>query len=122
MMLDRCDGSDRAPTCTAIRGIKSAYSGLVGVINRHNHGAIRAHNGLSPDDSGIIGRWGTPCLTTIGRGTHLEKVAGGMIIPLCVTVAVEGTCCRIVTNDPVLIQVTPGSCREGITPRETTIS
>src|SRR2546423_12435901 len=120
MMLDRCDGSDRAPTCTAIRGIKGAYSGLVGVINRHNHGTIRAHNRLSPNDSGIIGLCGAPCLASIRRGTHLEQVAGSMIIPFCVTVAVEGTCRRIVTNDPVLIQITPGSCRDGITPCETT--
>src|SRR5437588_11312115 len=122
MMPDRGDGGNRTPTGPPIGGIKGTSSGLVGVINRHNHRAIRAHNGLSPDDSGIIGRWGTPCSTTISRGTHLEKVAGCMIIPLCVTVAVEGTSCRIVTNNPVLIQVTPGSCREGITPRETTIS
>src|SRR2546421_5710830 len=120
MMGDRCDGGDRAPTGPAIRGIKGAYSGLVGVIDRHDHGTIRAHNGLSADDSGIIGRRGTPMLTTIGRGAHLEQVAGSMIIPLCVTVAVEGTCRRIVTNDPVLIQIAPSSCRDGITPRETT--
>src|SRR5437762_13088677 len=122
MMPDGCDGSDRAPTGSPIRGIKGAYSCLVGVINRHDHGAIRAHNWLSPDDSGIIGRRGTPMLATISRGAHLEKVAGCMIIPLCVTVAVEGTCRRIVTNNPVLIQIAPGSSRDGITPRETAIT
>src|SRR6266571_2940034 len=100
MMPDRCDSGDRTPTGPAIRGIKGSYSGLVGVIDGHNHGAIRAHNGLSPDDSGIIGLCGPPCLAPIRRGTHLEKVAGSMIIPFCVTVAVEGTCRRIVTNDP----------------------
>src|SRR5947209_12151865 len=103
MMGDRGDGGNRTPTGPPIGGIKGTYSGLVGVINRHNHGTIRAHNGLSPDDSGIIGRRGTPCLTTISRGTHLEKVAGSMIIPLCVTVSVEGTFRSIVTHNPVLI-------------------
>src|SRR2546430_13796829 len=119
MMFDRCDGGARAPAGPSIGGIKGTYSRLVGVINRHNHGAIWAHNGLSADDSGIIGLWSTPGLTTIRRGTHLEKVASSMIIPFCVTVAVEGTCRRIVTSNPVLIQIAPGSCRERITPRET---
>src|SRR5207249_4409674 len=119
MMSDRCDGGDRAPTGPAIGGIKGTYSGLVGVINRHNHSAIRAHNRLSPDDSAIIGRRGTPMLATISRGAHLEEVAGSMIIPFGVTVAVEGTCRRIVTNDPVLIQIAPSkigraSCRERV--------
>src|SRR5437588_6510342 len=121
MMLDRCDGGDRTPTGPPIRGIKGTYSGLVGVINRHNHGAIWAHNGLSPDDSGIIGLGGTPGLTTIRRGTHLEKVAGSMIIPFRIAVTVEGTYRRIVTSNPVLIQIAPRRCRERITPRETTI-
>src|SRR5205085_11904060 len=119
MMSDRGDGGDRTPTGPPVGGIKGAYSGLGGVINRHNHGAIWAHHGLSPDDSGTIGLCGTPCLTPIRRGAHLEKVAGSMIIPLGVTVAVEGTCRRIVTNNPVLIQIAPGCCRGGITPRDT---
>ena len=107
-MFDRCDGGDRAPAGPSIGGIKGTYSRLVGIINGHNNGAIWTHNGLSADDSGIIGRRGTPMLTTISRSAHLEKVAGCMIIPLCVTVAVEGTCRRIVTNNPVLIQVAAG--------------
>src|SRR2546421_12594910 len=108
MMFNGRDGRARTPTDPAIGRIKGTYSGLVGVINRHNHGAIWAHNGLSPDDSGIIGLCGTPGLPPIRRGTHLKQVASSMIIPFCVTVAIEGTCCRIVTDNPVLIQITPG--------------
>src|SRR5258708_13247869 len=88
MMFDRCDGGDRAPAGPSIGGIKGTYSRLVGVINRHNHGAIWAHNGLSADDSSIIGLWSTPCLATIRKGTHLEKVAGSSIIPFSVPLPV----------------------------------
>src|SRR5579859_7129995 len=106
MMLDRGYGGDRAPTGAAIGGIKSADSGLVGVIDRHNHGAIRAHNGLSADDSGIIGRRGTPCSTTIRRGAHLEQVAGCIIVPFNVAVPVEGAAGRVITDNPVFVDPT----------------
>src|SRR5207248_7932637 len=50
MMSDGCDGGDRTPTGSAIGGIEGADGGFVGVINRHNHRAIRPHHRLSPDD------------------------------------------------------------------------
>src|SRR6266852_539261 len=105
MMLDRCDGVDRAPTVPTIGGIKGTDTGLVGVIDRHNHGAIRAHNALSPDDSGIIGRRGTPCVTTISRGAHLEQVAGSIIVPFNVAMPVEGAGGRIITDNPLFVEV-----------------
>src|SRR5690348_11131081 len=105
MMPDRCDGGDRTPTGPPIGGIKGTDSGLVGVIDRHNHGAIRAHNGLSPDDSGIIGRRGTPCVTTISRGAHLEQVSGTIIIPFNVAIAVVRTAGRIITDNPFFVEV-----------------
>src|SRR5438445_816684 len=85
--------------------MKSTYSGLVGVIDRHNHGTIRAHNGLSPDDSGMIGLCGTPCLTTISRGAHLEQVAGSIIVPFNVAMPVEGAGGRIITDNPLFVEV-----------------
>src|SRR2546425_157189 len=116
MMLDRCDGSDRAPTGPAIGGIEGAYSGLVGVIDRHNYGAIRAHNGLSPNDPGIIGRRGAPCGTTIRRGAHLEQVAGCIIVPFNVAIAVVGAARRIVTDDPLFVEATLRMNCDGIGP------
>src|SRR6266852_1730716 len=105
MMLDRCDGGDSAPTGPTIGGVKGADSALDGVIDRHNHGAIRAHNGLSADDSGIIGRRGTPCSTTISRGAHLEQVAGSIIVPFNVAMPVEGAAGRIITDNPLFVEV-----------------
>src|ERR1700674_1980063 len=105
MMSDRGDGGDRTPSGPAIGGVKGTDSALEGVINRHNHGAIRAHNGLSPDDSGIIGRRGTPCATTVSGGAHLQQVAGSIIVPFNVAMPVEGAGGRIITDNPLFVEV-----------------
>src|ERR1700726_3638353 len=105
MMPDRGDGGDRAPTGPAIGGIKGTDSGLVGVINRHDHGALRAHNRLSPDDSGIIGRRGTPCGTAISRGARFEQVAGSIIVPFNVAMPIETAGGRVITSNPFFVEV-----------------
>lgn len=91
-MSNRRDGNRAIPTRPSIGGDKRQQRGFAGILDRNNHGAIRLHERLSTNDSGIIGRRfpRTPGETSVGRGAHLHEIAIAIVVPFCIAVSIEG--------------------------------
>src|SRR3954454_23915237 len=120
-MTDRRDCGGGAPCCATVGGVERTDGALVRVVYRHDHRSVRAHDRLSADDAGPVGRRGGPGLTTVRRGAHLEQVAGTMVVPLGVAVPVERAGRRVVAGDPVLIEVATGGGGERCAPGQTAV-
>src|SRR5262249_48268684 len=73
------------------------------------------------DDTGVVGRGRAPGLAAVGRGAHLQEIAGAVIVPLGVAVAVERAGHGVVADDPVLVQVAAGGGLERVAPGETPV-
>src|SRR5205814_119782 len=97
------DGGDSAPAHTAIGGVERADGGFIGVVGRYDDRAIGADDRLAADDAGVVGRGHAPGGAAVGRAAHLHAIAGAIVIPLRVAVAVERAGRCVVADDPVLV-------------------
>ncbi len=97
---------DRAvPARPTIGGGKGQQRAFAGILDGNNHRAIGLNQRLAADHRGIIGRRlpGAPGQSPIGGSTHLDEIAIAVVVPLGITMAVEGAGRGIIADRPVFI-------------------
>src|SRR2546422_9238053 len=76
---------------------------------RYNRGPAGLNKRFSAQARSAVGSRLGPCprLSTVGGVTHQNQVDTASLVKLGITVTVEGTGGRIITDDPVFVESTP---------------
>ena len=112
------------PALATIGGGERQNRGPKTIVYGDNDRPIWLHDRLSADDAGIVrGRlcW-APRQSTVGGGTHLDKVELAGVVELGIAVPVVGAAGRIIADGPVLVvKITTGIHHHSRSPRQSPI-